>query len=344
MESNNLNINFELYNYTNIVENVASSIITNIDDNNENIINSSENSIIQNNNDTNIIEETNQNYNPVDFPVDIPVDNQLDIPVDNLDDITVDNPDDITVDNPDDITVDNPDDNPDDYINENNNNLFHFNFNEEILNETVESKHNEIMSWAYSNMMNIDDDVIKFIDYCYLKNLQYDDEPIDTIRYTIRTVFAEGLNYEVRNLISNIFSYGMIGINYVFNENFNILNEMLSLELKRILRRGMFINIFSQMILNHNGGFGTMEDIKLILTKEELDKIPVNIYKDISPELKEKKDSCTVCREEYHDNDNVRTLRCGHVFHTECVDNWLMNHSHKCPCCRQTSGTYTPNI
>ena len=222
--------------------------------------------------------------------------------------------------------------------------FLHFGPDQQILNEAVDSKHNEIMSWAYSNMMNIDDNIIKLIDYCYLKNLQYDDEPIDTIRYTIRTIFAEGLDYDLKNLISNIFSYGMMGINYVFNENFEILNDLLSSELKRILRRGMFLNIFSQMILNHNGGIGQMEDIKLILTKEELDKIPVNIYKDISLELREKNDNCPVCREEYHDNDNVRTLGCGHVFHTDCVDNWLTNHSHKCPCCRQTSGNYKPNI
>jgi hypothetical protein len=228
--------------------------------------------------------------------------------------------------------------------NEFNNLLHNSGINIQILNESIDSKYNEIMTWAYSNMMNIDDDIIKLIDHCYLQNLQYDDEPIDTIRYTIRTIFGQGLQFELKNLISNIFSYGMIGINYVFSENFSILNDLLSSELKRLLRRSMSLNILSQMLINPNGVLNQMEDIKLILTKEELDKIPVNIYKDIDTKLKEKNESCSVCREDYHDNDNVRTLCCGHIFHTDCVDNWLTNHSHKCPCCRQTSGTYTPNI
>jgi hypothetical protein len=234
-------------------------------------------------------------------------------------------------------------------------NIFHqiFQIPENVLNELVENKRCEIMNWAYANTMNLDDNIIKFIDYCYLKNLQYDDEPIEAIRYTIRTIFAEGIDYELKNLVSNIFSYGMIGINYVFNENIGILNELLSLELKRLLRRGIVLNMVSQMITNGvpngipNGipnGFGPMEDIKLILTKEELEKIPISTYKEISPELREKNTSCSVCRDEYNENDSVRTLNCGHIFHSDCVDNWLTNHSHKCPYCRQTTGNYKPNI
>lgn len=313
-------------------ENIVSSnvYVNNCCDNNNNCVNDDNNNNCVNDDNNNDTKSLNQE--------DVEIINQEDMESMNQENCLDNGPEDSQEEG----TYNTANENDED--NENNNNLFRLSFNEEVLNESVESKHNEIMSWAYSNTMNVEDDIIKFIDYCYLKNLQYDDEPIDTIRYTIRTVFSEGIEYELNILISNIFSYAMIGINYVFNENFDILNELLSSELKRLLRRDMIINTFSQMLMNPNREFGPMEDIKLILTKEELDKIPVNIYKDISFELKEKNDYCPVCREEYHDNDNVRTLCCGHVFHSECVDNWLTNHSHKCPCCRQTTGNYKPDI
>jgi hypothetical protein len=135
----------------------------------------------------------------------------------------------------------------------------------------------------------------------------------------------------------------MLGINYVFSENFEVLNELLSSELKRLLRSGMVLSMFSQMI-EGGGGFGPIEDVKLILSKEELDKIPTSSYKNITQELREKNENCPVCREEFCDNDEVRTLKCSHIFHTDCVDNWLTNHSHKCPCCRQEAGVYKPNL
>ena len=227
--------------------------------------------------------------------------------------------------------------------------ILRFVSNVELENQ-IEDKYTEIMNWTYENMTNINDEIIKFIDVCYLKNLQYDDEPIDTIRYTIRTVFEEGLQYEIQNLASGIFGYSMVGINYVFNENFEILNEILKSEIKRLIRRSYSFQIFRQLILGSGGvggnglGFQPMEDIKLVVTKEELDKIPKKVYKDIDLDTRNKHDKCPICQEEYRENDTVRILPCEHIFHNDCVDNWLLEHSHKCPCCRQTSANYIPKI
>lgn len=227
-------------------------------------------------------------------------------------------------------------------------NTMHFQVNERILNEVVNNKYNEIMDWAYTNMMNVDEEIIKLIDDSYLKNLQYDDEPIDLIRYTIRTSFVNGVDFELKDIVSNIFSYGMLGINYVFNDNFDALNEILSSELKRILTRENIYNMIFQAIENGtigiNNQFGPMEDVKLILGQEELDKIPISSYKNIDQELKKKNENCLVCRDDLCDNDTVRILKCNHVFHTDCIDNWLTNHSYKCPCCRQEAGIHKPNL
>ncbi|GAA0142322.1 hypothetical protein LIER_03249 [Lithospermum erythrorhizon] len=44
---------------------------------------------------------------------------------------------------------------------------------------------------------------------------------------------------------------------------------------------------------------------------------------------------CAICLTEYADGDEIRLLpQCGHKFHIQCIDKWLMSHS-SCPSCRQ---------
>ncbi|KAF5753041.1 hypothetical protein HS088_TW01G00959 [Tripterygium wilfordii] len=46
-------------------------------------------------------------------------------------------------------------------------------------------------------------------------------------------------------------------------------------------------------------------------------------------------ESCAICLEAYEHGDEVRVLpRCDHMFHKECVDQWLLSHSLQCPTCR----------
>lgn len=53
---------------------------------------------------------------------------------------------------------------------------------------------------------------------------------------------------------------------------------------------------------------------------------------------------CSVCLSEFEENDSVRQLPCGHLFHTSCVDEWLFQKRERgqtqccpqrCPMCRQ---------
>jgi hypothetical protein len=231
-------------------------------------------------------------------------------------------------------------------------NLMEFNsafniFNNQEINTYIDNKLVEIMSWAYENMMTIDNSIIEFINLCYLKNLQYDDEPIDSIRYTIRTILNEGIQFNLKNVVANIFSYSITGMNMVFNENFDLLNGILNEELKRILRRSLTFTYFSQLLTNGfiiPNGLQSMDDIKLIIPDDELEKIPVKTFKHLDLELKTKNDKCPVCHDEYRENDNLRILPCEHCFHIDCIDNWLTQHSHKCPCCRKEAGNHKPKL
>ena len=44
---------------------------------------------------------------------------------------------------------------------------------------------------------------------------------------------------------------------------------------------------------------------------------------------------CLVCQEEYCKGEHMRELPCGHCFHKECVDQWLLSKD-VCPYCRTT--------
>lgn len=51
-------------------------------------------------------------------------------------------------------------------------------------------------------------------------------------------------------------------------------------------------------------------------------------------------DICSICLVSYdHPYDIVSVLKCGHVFHTDCVSSWL-NQRDTCPLCRQQHYVY----
>ena len=47
----------------------------------------------------------------------------------------------------------------------------------------------------------------------------------------------------------------------------------------------------------------------------------------------EEADKCTICLSEFEVEEDVRRLPCMHLFHVECVDQWL-GQNKRCPICR----------
>ncbi|KAI5862335.1 hypothetical protein GGS23DRAFT_93787 [Durotheca rogersii] len=43
---------------------------------------------------------------------------------------------------------------------------------------------------------------------------------------------------------------------------------------------------------------------------------------------------CSICTEDFTVGEDVRVLPCGHKFHPQCIDPWLVNVSGTCPLCR----------
>ena len=60
--------------------------------------------------------------------------------------------------------------------------------------------------------------------------------------------------------------------------------------------------------------------------------LPVLSY---SSERKEQ-DGCAVCLSAFVEKEEIKVIpRCGHVFHPNCIDSWLLSHG-SCPLCRCT--------
>ncbi|EPB70751.1 zinc finger, C3HC4 type [Ancylostoma ceylanicum] len=58
----------------------------------------------------------------------------------------------------------------------------------------------------------------------------------------------------------------------------------------------------------------------------------INFIKDVEvPENETER--CTVCLCEFETGEEVRNLRCTHIFHVNCIDKWLV-YNKKCPVCR----------
>jgi len=44
-------------------------------------------------------------------------------------------------------------------------------------------------------------------------------------------------------------------------------------------------------------------------------------------------ESCSICLACYNMGEQLRVLRCGHYYHSRCVDTWLLKHKSVCPLC-----------
>lgn len=75
------------------------------------------------------------------------------------------------------------------------------------------------------------------------------------------------------------------------------------------------------------------EDCKIMIKYN--DNISLNDINLILPTQKNDKDEedCSICIEKININDDIRKLNCGHIFHKNCIDQWLVI-SPICPICR----------
>ena len=43
---------------------------------------------------------------------------------------------------------------------------------------------------------------------------------------------------------------------------------------------------------------------------------------------------CSICLDEFKEDDILKKLNCEHIFHKDCLEPWLNNNNRNCPLCR----------
>lgn len=80
-----------------------------------------------------------------------------------------------------------------------------------------------------------------------------------------------------------------------------------------------------------SGNLNQNEVESLKKTIKEKDMAPVNYKEDFNIF----KDSCTICREDFKEGVKVVVLSCKHIFHFDCVKDYLTKSNIKCPNCNK---------
>lgn len=92
-------------------------------------------------------------------------------------------------------------------------------------------------------------------------------------------------------------------------------------------------------VSDENNNFeNLMEPVRVTINENKIDTFlkELKYNKDITNDLKVKnQETCTICLSTYEKDENVSYLHnCNHLFHTTCINKWLLEFNHKCPICR----------
>lgn len=90
--------------------------------------------------------------------------------------------------------------------------------------------------------------------------------------------------------------------------------------------------------------------VTVTLTNEALDKLKRMSYHELKQQYDKLSDdeNCSICLDKLSDNADKHTYivldSCHHIYHDECIIEYLKNYDYHCPLCRNECGEHVPNL
>lgn len=233
------------------------------------------------------------------------------------------------------------------------------------LFNSIEELNNEIITNRYIN--NIINDMInnnnypESISYLLEKNYieKYEEYIFNYICNDIMPYLIDINDY--KNIIERLNNFGITELDRIYynigayltltnniGEDIEVSMNIIRKEIiSKIILENNFLEIFRRVSNNNNNlilsyiNYDNLEDVKLTVSINELNKIPIFKYSEL---LNNSDEKCSICLENFKNNDNIRKIECNHLFHLYCIDKWLLEESYKCPNCKSKIANYRANI
>jgi hypothetical protein len=174
----------------------------------------------------------------------------------------------------------------------------------------------------FNDVININQQIINRI-YSIRRHLEMNDDRINHIYRQQNNIYRQQNNiYRQQNrndIFTNIF-------NNTGNVQPNLFGSSLMSNLFGMLLEGVDFTDFQN--------FTDLQDVKVTLTQEQFEKLFTQIINNDNKDQYTNKE-CNICMEEYKLNDHIVKLACNHIFHKDCIKNWLCNERVTCPVCRK---------
>ena len=73
-------------------------------------------------------------------------------------------------------------------------------------------------------------------------------------------------------------------------------------------------------------------------TREKKPNVKICIKNTLATDV-HTEENCAICKSEFEKDENINILKCKHIYHTECIGEWVKYKS-ECPVCRENIQTY----
>ncbi len=201
----------------------------------------------------------------------------------------------------------------------NNTNIYyHNNINDNIINSNNQNeKKTELMTLKKKNdslksLLKNQDEAIKEWHNLFIKNY-----------------------YKIQNLRKQYTRFKRYLEKSIYEENNKLIKEKLEEEFAlRAVEQQIMDEICPnpdkmsyEQLLELEEGVG---NVNKGLSKDQINKIPV---KPFHKTFFEDNYQCIICMENFSENELVKQLSCGHIFHEDCINQWLEQQKN-CPFCK----------